>query len=148
MNALQNFLDTPIADALARTLGHSIWEGAAIAVLLAIMLRLIPVPRSTIRYIASCAGLALVVVAFVITFTSLYTPRLRFRNPLRPTYNLSLSKRLPHFTHHQPRSKSLPWSFPSGSPESSPSPSGMSPVGSTSASSAATAHQATIISHC
>ena len=54
MNLLEAWIETPAATALGWTLLHSLWQGAAIALLLGITL---PAVRSArVRYAAACVA--------------------------------------------------------------------------------------------
>jgi GWxTD domain-containing protein len=66
MNLLENWVGTPGATALGWTLVHSLWQGAAVAFVLAIALRVMRSARA--RYAASCAALVLLVAGFAATF--------------------------------------------------------------------------------
>ena len=65
MNALQTSISTPLAAAIARTLVHSLWEGTAIAAVLAVTLFLIRSPRA--RYGAACFAILLLLCSFAVT---------------------------------------------------------------------------------
>ena len=62
------FLRQPVVERLALTLLHCLWQGAAIALLLAILLKGIDRRRPGLRYAAGCIGLSLFVAAPVVTF--------------------------------------------------------------------------------
>ena len=65
MNAV--WMSTPLAAALARTLIHSLWEGTAVAAVLAVTLCLIRSPRS--RYGAACVAIVLLLCSFGVTLS-------------------------------------------------------------------------------
>ena len=69
MKLLENWVMTPVAAALAKTLLHSIWEGAVVALALAVVLVVLRSSRA--RYIAACAALAGLLAALVVTFAQL-----------------------------------------------------------------------------
>ncbi len=58
----------PLVECLGWTLVHFLWQGAAIALLLAVGLRLLRRGPSSHRYLAGCAALLLMVIAPGITF--------------------------------------------------------------------------------
>jgi len=57
----------PALQAVGWALLHLVWQGAAIAVVLALLLALLPARSANVRYAISCAALALVVVVGVLT---------------------------------------------------------------------------------
>jgi beta-lactamase regulating signal transducer with metallopeptidase domain/protein involved in polysaccharide export with SLBB domain len=67
VNTITAILNSSGALHIATTLLHSLWQGGAIALLLAIALRAIPQRRPDLRYMISCTALALVVIASTIT---------------------------------------------------------------------------------
>jgi GWxTD domain-containing protein len=87
---MESWILTPVAAALARTLLHSLWEGAVLALLLA--LTLCTLRNSRARYAAACASMVVMTGGMVVTFTHLVpeqpatirlTPAARF--PATPT---------------------------------------------------------------
>src|SRR5215471_10171280 len=68
MTQLEIWIQHPSAIALAKTLLHSLWQGAVVALALAVSLHFIRGSRH--RYAAACCALAVVVIA-VGTFTLL-----------------------------------------------------------------------------
>ncbi len=67
--SLQSWIRTPWAATLGRTLLHSLWEGAAIALVLTIVLA---VARSSrVRYAAACVAMIAMLGGLVITFAQL-----------------------------------------------------------------------------
>jgi GWxTD domain-containing protein len=70
MTTLEFWTQTPLAKALGWALLHSLWEGAAIAVLLAAGLCAVRSPRA--RYGAACLALLSVFAAFLITLGNLW----------------------------------------------------------------------------
>ena len=87
MSALLKLVQTPLAHAVGWTLLHSLWEGAAIAVLVGAALAISRSPR--LRYIAASSGMAVMLVAFAVTLIALLpgvpqhfaTPRLMLPPP-------------------------------------------------------------------
>lgn len=63
MNGLLTWLQRPEVDRLALVLVHSLWQGALLAVLLALILRFLPARRANVRYAASLACLLAVLIA-------------------------------------------------------------------------------------
>lgn len=74
-------MNTPIVNALAAALLHFLWEGAALAFLLAIALAIFQAANT--RYAIACIALFAMPVAFVATLALLYPHALTFANPLR-----------------------------------------------------------------
>jgi len=70
MKILEHFIGSPLAAAIGWTLLHSLWEGTAIAAILAAIL--IAVRSARVRYVAACAGLAGVAAAFAVTLFRLW----------------------------------------------------------------------------
>lgn len=70
MNAIQIWMQTPAAAAVGWTLIHFLWQGTAIALLLAAVLALLGDSRA--RYGAACAGLAAMTAAPAITLAVLW----------------------------------------------------------------------------
>ena len=66
MNIVLKWLESPGAIALGWTLVHSLWEGAAVALTLAIAL--IALRSSRARYLAACLAMLVMVSAIGITF--------------------------------------------------------------------------------
>ena len=67
MEALQNIFQAEIVQRIGWTLVHFVWQAAAIAVVLAIILRLMRNSSASLRYIVVCIALLLIVVMPVIT---------------------------------------------------------------------------------
>ena len=65
MRMLDLAVRTPVAEALGWTLFHSLWEGALLAVALAVLLAMIRSPR--IRYAAGCCALFMMLAGFAVT---------------------------------------------------------------------------------
>ncbi|HAS40519.1 MAG TPA: hypothetical protein DCS93_08570 [Microscillaceae bacterium] len=72
MNWIQNLLPVQLTQALGWTLIHSLWQGAALALLLAIALILLRKNSSKLRYFIASSALFTLVLASVVTFVSLY----------------------------------------------------------------------------
>ncbi len=70
MTWLELWIQTPLAKALAWTLLHSLWEGAAAALFLAAALCALRSPRA--RYLAACAVLLALLAGFTITLAHLW----------------------------------------------------------------------------
>lgn len=83
MTALLSPATTGILQDLTWSLLHQLWEGAAIALVLAIVLSVAHSPRA--RYGAACATLALMIVGFVVTFAVTAS---RDRSPVYPAPRL------------------------------------------------------------
>jgi GWxTD domain-containing protein len=64
-----HWLDTPLASAAGWTLFHSLWEGAIIAVVLAVILAMTRSARA--RYAASCLAMCAILVCFGVTLLRL-----------------------------------------------------------------------------
>jgi protein involved in polysaccharide export with SLBB domain/beta-lactamase regulating signal transducer with metallopeptidase domain len=77
MNTLNELLVHPIFQRLGWTLVHSIWQGAAVAMLAAIALAMLGRRSSQTRYLVACGGLLVMLVALVVTFFILPGPILR-----------------------------------------------------------------------
>src|SRR5580704_16810638 len=60
-------LNGPIAEALSRALFHFLWEGALIAAVLAVAIRLFRPSSASIRYGLACAAMLAMVVGFAVT---------------------------------------------------------------------------------
>ena len=66
---LRGWVQAPGAAALGRTLLHSLWEGAAVALALAAVLT--TVRSSRVRYGAACAAMIVLLGGLVVTFARL-----------------------------------------------------------------------------
>src|SRR4051812_42360962 len=66
---IDTFVRTAGAAALGRTLLHSLWEGAVVALALAIVLSVARGPR--LRYAAACAAMVATLAGMVVTFVRL-----------------------------------------------------------------------------
>jgi GWxTD domain-containing protein len=71
-------MNTPIVNALGAALFHFLWEGAALALMLAVALLIFR--QAQARYVAACAVLLAMPVAFVVTLALLYPHTLTFSN--------------------------------------------------------------------
>jgi len=67
METLQNILQAEIIRRLGWTLIHFIWQAAAVAIILAILLKLLRNASANLRYVICCLTLALIVVMPVVT---------------------------------------------------------------------------------
>ncbi|TAF63931.1 MAG: hypothetical protein EAZ55_12555 [Cytophagales bacterium] len=72
MNLISYLLTNKFVEALGWTLLHSIWQGAVVAVLLAITLILLRKNSSKLRYIVSSIALTAMLVASAATFLSIF----------------------------------------------------------------------------
>lgn len=70
MNAIQHWIDTPVAAAAGWTLIHFVWEGAAIALALAALLACLRDSRA--KYAAACASLMAMAAAPALTLAVLW----------------------------------------------------------------------------
>ncbi len=77
MNTLNELLVHPIFQRLGWTLVHSIWQGAAVAFVVAIALVMLGRRSSQSRYVVACAALLLMLAAPIVTFFVLPGPILR-----------------------------------------------------------------------
>jgi protein involved in polysaccharide export with SLBB domain/beta-lactamase regulating signal transducer with metallopeptidase domain len=77
MNTLNELLVHPVFQRLGWTLVHSVWQGAAIALLVAIALAMLGRRSSQARYLVSCGGLLLMFAALFVTFFVLPGPIVR-----------------------------------------------------------------------
>jgi GWxTD domain-containing protein len=80
MTYLSNWLETPVASAVGWTLFHSLWEGAIIAVVLAVILAMTRSARA--RYAASCLAMCAILICFGVTLLRL-APRHAIAGPAR-----------------------------------------------------------------
>ena len=62
---------TALSDTLVRVLGHSLWQGAIVGVLVWGVLRLLPAKRSNLRYGVAVGGLTAVVLMCFATWSVL-----------------------------------------------------------------------------
>ncbi len=80
MTGVEYWAGTPLAAAIGRTLLHSLWEGAAVALALAILLT--GVRRPLVRYAAACAAMIAMVAAIGVTLALLWpAPAVRYALP-------------------------------------------------------------------
>jgi beta-lactamase regulating signal transducer with metallopeptidase domain len=73
MNPLLHWLNAPEWTQLVAALLHSLWQGALLAILLAVLLRRLTQPR--LRYYASLGTLGILVLASIITWAVLTAPK-------------------------------------------------------------------------
>lgn len=66
MNTVETWVQIPAAAALGRSLVHSLWEGSAAALALAVMLCLVRSARA--RYVMACTTMLVVLAGLVVTF--------------------------------------------------------------------------------
>jgi len=74
MDILENILSQQIIQRLGWTLVHFVWQAAAVALLLAILLRLLRKSTAHLRYIIACIALALIVLMPAATLKMLDVP--------------------------------------------------------------------------
>ncbi len=74
MNTLIHWIDPDLVQALGWTLLHSLWQGGAIALLLAVGLIMMRKSSATTRYWVSMSSLLLLLGTTVVTFTMIYEP--------------------------------------------------------------------------
>ena len=74
MNALTDILSHQVVYKLGWTLLHLLWQAGVVALLLAILLRLLRRASANLRYIVACSALALVVVLPVVTIQLIQIP--------------------------------------------------------------------------
>jgi len=67
MTALENILSQEIVQKLGWTLIHFVWQAAAVALLLAIVLKLLRKSSANLRYMLACLALTLMVLLPVMT---------------------------------------------------------------------------------
>ena len=65
---MNTLLEHPLVVRLGWTLLHFIWQGAAVAVILAILLQLARTAKPTVRYGFACAALVLMAICPIVTF--------------------------------------------------------------------------------
>lgn len=74
MNALNQFFSSSAIQPLGWTLLHSLWQGALIALVVFILLRLLMLKSSAVKYMVTLGGLTLQLIVSVVTFVYLYEP--------------------------------------------------------------------------
>jgi len=74
MNALTEILSHPFVHKLGWTLLHLLWQGAVVALLLAIVLRFLRKSSANLRYVVACSALAVVVILPVVTIRLVPAP--------------------------------------------------------------------------
>ncbi|MBN2269456.1 MAG: M56 family metallopeptidase, partial [Sedimentisphaerales bacterium] len=74
MNTLTEILSHPLFYKLGWTLLHLLWQAAAVALLLAIVLRLLRKYSASLRYIVACSALTVVVILPVVTIRLIPAP--------------------------------------------------------------------------
>src|SRR6185437_7842315 len=80
MTGVEYWAGTPVAAAIGRTLLHSLWEGAAVALMLAMVLA--SVRRPLARYAAACIAMLAIVAAIGVTLAVVWPqPAMRFAFP-------------------------------------------------------------------
>src|SRR5580658_2751624 len=91
MTHLEIWLQTPLARAVGWALFHSLWEGAIIAVVLAVTLLMVRSARA--RYTAACLGMCAIIVGFGATLLEL-VPRHQTQRPARNSIALRWNRRV------------------------------------------------------
>jgi beta-lactamase regulating signal transducer with metallopeptidase domain len=74
MFTLENILSPPIVQKLGWTLLHFVWQGAVVAFLLAVLLRILRKCTASLRYIVACLALVVIVLMPMITFKLVPAP--------------------------------------------------------------------------
>jgi bla regulator protein BlaR1 len=74
MKSLENLIPTPIAEAIGGTLMHSLWQLAALALLLMLVLALVPQGAARLRYWLAASTLGLMLLLPIATMGYLYEP--------------------------------------------------------------------------
>lgn len=69
-----NLIPSYIVNAIGWTLIHTLWQGALIAIIVAISIRMIPVRMSNLRYALTCGAMAILFVLSVGTFFYVVEP--------------------------------------------------------------------------
>ncbi|HEY7547262.1 MAG TPA: M56 family metallopeptidase, partial [Blastocatellia bacterium] len=67
MNSIQWLIDQPLIQAVGWTLLHFLWQGAVVAAVLALTLAALKNKRANLRYLVSCAAMAVMLALPVIT---------------------------------------------------------------------------------
>ncbi|HTL30544.1 MAG TPA: M56 family metallopeptidase, partial [Tepidisphaeraceae bacterium] len=83
MNTLNDLLTHPVFQRLGWALVHSLWQGAGIALLAAIVLAMLARRSSQARYVVACMALALMAITPIVTFFVLPGPIVR-PDPIAP----------------------------------------------------------------
>jgi beta-lactamase regulating signal transducer with metallopeptidase domain len=121
MNPLLHWLNAPEWTQLVAALLHSLWQGALLAILLAVLLRRLAQPR--LRYYASLGTLGILVLASIITWAVLTAPKTNAPVPpatlatesavaptFAPTLNLDSPDKVIAFgTPISPAPPTVPW---------------------------------------
>src|SRR5262245_27942497 len=68
---MTDVLSQPAVYALARTLGHFVWQGAAIALVMLVAFRLLRSSAASARYLIGVGGMAAMLIAPVVTLVFL-----------------------------------------------------------------------------
>src|SRR4051812_8939366 len=68
LEVVQRLLSHPLAERIGWTLLHSLWQGAAVATLLPVVLFALRARSAGARYLASCAAMLVIALAPVVTF--------------------------------------------------------------------------------
>lgn len=84
--ALRFWVGTPVAHALGGALLHFLWEGAAVAAVLAILLSVLRTPRA--RYRAAATALAVLPLAFAVTIALTIPANITYIPPAAPHFRV------------------------------------------------------------
>jgi len=90
MVLLENILSPQIVQKLGWTLLHFVWQAAAIALLLVILLRVLRKSTANLRYIIACSALAVIVLMPITTFNLVSVP-----NSTSAVESISISPGMP-----------------------------------------------------
>ncbi|MEM6270664.1 MAG: M56 family metallopeptidase [Bacteroidota bacterium] len=82
MNFLENLIPAPLAETIGTTLMHSLWELAAVALVLLIVLQIVPRKSARTRYHLGVAAMLLMLVLPIATFFTVYQPAVEAAEPL------------------------------------------------------------------
>jgi bla regulator protein blaR1 len=91
MTAITDLFTGGWANTFGWTLFHSLWQSAAILLLVQISLRVIPASRSGVRYAVACGGLLLLILGSLVTFISLADYGLAAVPGNRPIHGVALT---------------------------------------------------------
>src|SRR3954468_9276321 len=110
-STLSDLLHQPLFEHLGWTLVHSVWQCAAAAVLLAVVLRGMKRASASSRYLAGCGALLLAIGASVVTFILLS----QSSEAVRTTIATPILDQQP-FAQRAPSESSAPRAAPSRAP--------------------------------
>ena len=89
MNVIENILSFQIVQKLGWTLLHFIWQATVVALLLAVLLRILRRFSANLHYVTACLAMGLIVLLPVVTiqFINVPPPQIEqpeFRIPINP----------------------------------------------------------------